>query len=67
MGWLSGSNGYPREGLGLAGRGVGLVEKSFYHAVFSSQHAFGLRMYLGCISNADGTVVYWVNPDNPLP
>lgn len=66
MAWFSNSNTQPTMGIG-AYWPLYLVEKSFFHAVFERSTYFTVPVYLGCITSADGSKVYWVNTSQPLP
>ena len=65
-GWFSASNDTPMMGI-QNGWSIRLVEKSFNHAKFEVNERFQRKVYLGCITSADGETVYWVNNTQPLP
>ena len=65
-GHFSTSNRRPTEGI-QRGWNIELTEKSFNHVRFEHDSHFAVNIYLGCITNADNSVIYWVNDSEPLP
>lgn len=64
--WVSQSNDNPTGRINQ-GSGFRIVEQSFFRITFELSTRYAVPVYLGCITSADGSIIYWVNNSRPLP